>query len=758
MSAERVGSAEGADAGDPRLPGLAVLLDDDATTWWLRGHGVPGRARVRYLRHKPGTSVQAWVEIVRPDGGTEHAIAQATAPDDAAKLRKLVRSAQARGTWAVAAGSVVVAGHAADRPLPALAPVLAAGGTTLRHNPGRRWVGRSADGDLVKVGRPGREAVAVAAAHALAEHGVATPPVLEHGGGLLRLGWWSGRTLEHELTAALDGGALAGDRLAAVGALVASLHAVRPVGDDDGGVASHGDLSPDQVLVRDDGRLALLDLDRFTTAPPEADLGSFLGDLLARACSRWVEHGAADPLDEVARRAWGVLAPVLVGYREAGGTVLDEAVIDAGVASLRSRADEPWRRREPRAAHAVAARHRLVRTAADVLGRHPAARATAAPSLRHPPEAPRPQGWTDAVVLAGVRHEVLRGWPRPDGVVLLELGAADEVRRGAELHPDEASARARAARSPGAEIVATGTPGGGRLLMHPMGSDARLPALADRLARGERIVVHRPGRRAVLRGPGAADPYVKVTRRGRASDAVARHRVLAAHLAGTARAAEIREAGGDAVVLAPLPGASLLRLGGDAGVPVGTLAAAWGGVGRMLRALRRAPTTGAVAGLPVHDAEAERRTALAWVGPALERGLLPAVDRPEVEEALAELTQGTPAAEGLLHRDLHDQQVLVADDGALGLLDLDTAARGESVLDLANLLAHLGLRERQGLLTPERREAAEAALLDALDPDEVELARTAAYVRSARLRLAGVYALRPRWRGVAEDLLREALR
>ncbi|GMA33457.1 hypothetical protein GCM10025875_34490 [Litorihabitans aurantiacus] len=251
---------------DPRVPALAMLLDDAATARWLReaglevGDGGAGDggvdvggagdgARVRYLRHKPGTSVQAWVEVAAPDGGpVRHAIVLGTAAGGGAKRSKLARSAARRGTWAVsgaddariedavaddaraeaartddarAAGAdgtrAIAVGHAADRALPALAPVLRTGVVTLRHNPGRRWVGRSATGELVKVSAPGREATAAHGARVLAAHGVPTPPVLESGGGLLRLDFWPGTTLE---------GRLVEPDLEMCGRLVARLHAI----------------------------------------------------------------------------------------------------------------------------------------------------------------------------------------------------------------------------------------------------------------------------------------------------------------------------------------------------------------------------------------------------------------------------------------------------------------------------------------------------------------------------------------------------
>src|SRR5699024_9179538 len=113
---------------------------------------------------------------------------------------------------------------------------------------------------------------------------------------------------------------------------------------------------------------------------------------------------------------------------------------------------------------------------------------------------------------------------------------------------------------------------------------------------------------------------------------------------------------------------------------------------------------------------------------------------------------------GLLHRDLHDQQVLISPNQQRpGLLDLDTAAWGEPALDVANVLAHLDLRVRQDLLTQWRAAAAREAFLGALAPDGATRSRVDAYQVAARLRLSAVYALRPRWRAMAVDLFTEVL-
>ena len=83
-----------------------------------------------------------------------------------------------------------------------------------------------------------------------------------------------------------------------------------------------------------------------------------------------------------------------------------------------------------------------------------------------------------------------------------------------------------------------------------------------------------------------------------------------------------------------------------------------------------------------------------------------------------------------------------------------TLAAGDPALDVANLLVHLDLRVAQGIMTSVRADQARAAFLRGYAPDEVTTARVPAYAELVRLRLAGLYAFRPRWRSLAADLAR----
>ena len=77
-------------------------------------------------------------------------------------------------------------------------------------------------------------------------------------------------------------------------------------------------------------------------------------------------------------------------------------------------------------------------------------------------------------------------------------------------------------------------------------------------------------------------------------------------------------------------------------------------------------------------------------------------------------------------------------------------------LDVANLVAHLYLRGGQGLVTERRVSAAATAFLDGYGGSEVDPRRFAAYLASARLRLAAVYSFRQPRPGLTDRLLAQA--
>jgi hypothetical protein len=339
---------------------------------------------------------------------------------------------------------------------------------------------------------------------------------------------------------------------------------------------------------------------------------------------------------------------------------------------------------------------------------------------------------------------VRRAWPREDRIDLELLGP----------HGDLVAAVARADR------------------VRPVGpDDARLPGLASWVARpGSTLVVHRPGRRAVLRVDGdGRSSYVKVARPRAVRRAVDAHRTVASLLSGRpgAPAVPVVETVGPGegwFRVSGLPGRSLLDLGRDPAVPAQTLDVAGVSAGRCLAAL----ATTAPSGLEPWGSEDEVRVLNGWL------------DRLQRHDPLGPLTTDAirrlagSAAEALLalparpavtaHRDLHDKQLLVPSDrcqdttpaaaGRAGLIDLDTAAAADPALDEANLLAHLDLRVWQGVVAPDRaRRIAEALVRTRQELAPVEAERVAAHRWVVRARLAALYCFRPGARAVVPRLL-----
>lgn len=373
---------------DHALPGMRLLLDDDALAGRL---GAP--VRRRYLRYKPGT---ACVQALDVDGARAFAVAYSA--ESLPKLHKTVRAAPAGTLLLVdLPRRVVVARPAADRDLPflarleadpaaALGPVLPdrslrnATLTTLSHKPQRRWVGllRSTDAEpiVLRVHRPKDARTTVAAAQALTAADVWVPSLVgaAPARGVVALTWLPGTSL-HDLVLA---GTATPQHLRDMGAAVAGLHAlpvrqlrVRTTEEDARDVrraaaavrrlrpdlarlsravqasveqalpqrgatpvTSHGDLSTDQVVVGQDGRTGLVDLDRVVAAEPAADLGSALAAMHVDAC-----------LADVGGDVGAAAATLLHGY----GRPLEEQQLRAHTAAaLLRRAVDPFRLCSPR--------------------------------------------------------------------------------------------------------------------------------------------------------------------------------------------------------------------------------------------------------------------------------------------------------------------------------------------------------------------------------------------------------------------------
>ncbi|MDO5067255.1 MAG: aminoglycoside phosphotransferase family protein [Propionibacteriaceae bacterium] len=182
--------------------------------------------------------------------------------------------------------------------------------------PGCSVIRFTGDGDLVAF--PSRAGARLAGEHIARLHAAALPesPLLEqlNGRGLDPAQQGSGHAdlLEH----------LDRDLAASTREVVSRLAAWPTCG----GVLSHGDLSPDQVLTtRDGSKVWLTDFDRAQIAPVSADLGSFLAE--------------ADPqLGEA----------FCEGYEAAGGRLPDHVELSHGIAwSLMLRLMDPLRHAAP---------------------------------------------------------------------------------------------------------------------------------------------------------------------------------------------------------------------------------------------------------------------------------------------------------------------------------------------------------------------------------------------------------------------------
>ncbi len=363
----------------------------------------------------------------------------------------------------------------------------------------------------------------------------------------------------------------------------------------------------------------------------------------------------------------------------------------------------------------------------------------------------RPRRLPDAVDDGSRGYRLVRAWPRGTEHALVELAAEDGATVAGQWFADPAALAAAAAATPAPARAA------GDVLLQPEGADSRLRALPGVLAEADaRMVAHRPGRRAVVRlgapdGPPRA--FVKVVRGSRAAD-LARRGGLVAELVGDAVPVPrlLDAAGVERGVLrwSVVPGRTLHDLGAGPWEPEAARAA-WEAAGRAVRHLHEARPDRVAAR---HDAAAELGAVADWLHPAVVHGLLdPALVGRAGDHVTAAL--GDAPADpllGVLHRDLHDKQLLLDGAGTVGMIDVDTLAVGERALDVANLLVHLELRQAQGLLAPALAAAARDGFLAGVG--DVPGDRVRAYALASRLRLAGVYAFRPSWRPVATDLLR----
>ena len=362
-----------------------------------------------------------------------------------------------------------------------------------------------------------------------------------------------------------------------------------------------------------------------------------------------------------------------------------------------------------------------------------------------------------------VTYSLVRAWPRSEGHLLLELADEDGSRVAGQWFADPGRLDEAAAATPAPARVM------GPVLLQPDGADARLAALPQVLARPDaRLVAHRPGRRAVVHLAGEDPHFVKVVRTS-AGPGLAERGQLVGRLIGDSvlvpRLRQDSDPGRGLLGWTTVPGRTLHDLAASGNWTEDAALTAWTQAGQAVSHLHDARTR-----LP-QDTEQGRWTTQDelqaidnWCTPAVRYGLLDQAlvrsARARVEDLLVATT--VEPVLGLLHRDLHDKQVLWA-DGRVGMIDVDTLTVGERALDLANVLVHLELRRAQGLLGDDLARAAaagfRAGVATRTGPDldvEAMWSRVGAWALATRLRLAGVYAFRPRWRGVARAFVEQA--
>lgn len=360
--------------------------------------------------------------------------------------------------------------------------------------------------------------------------------------------------------------------------------------------------------------------------------------------------------------------------------------------------------------------------------------------------------------LAGHGLDLLRAWPRGPKQLLLHVrpagatGSDDAGERDAAkwvagqwFADDERAAEvaAKTSRPDGSTRGCRHLPGTG-VVLQPGGADRRLVGLQGLLREpGSSLLAHRPERRAVVRS-GDGRTFTKVVRR----EQVAALATSAGWRPSGVRVPDVVhvDPAAGTVTTAAVPGRTLHELGPHA------TPGAWWAAGQAVAALHAAPVP---AHARPHALVAEAEVTTTWLQRAQRHGAL----APARVEAMADLVahalwrlhgEGAAPTPVTTHRDLHDKQVLLAGDDASGwsvsVLDLDLVAAAEPGLDLANLLVHLLLRDRQAALrsagaAPAQAGACAEAFLAGYgpvpDPDRLgDLAVVAA------ARVAAVYAFR----------------
>jgi hypothetical protein len=293
------------------------------------------------------------------------------------------------------------------------------------------------------------------------------------------------------------------------------------------------------------------------------------------------------------------------------------------------------------------------------------------------------------------------------------------------------------------------------ILVQRDGVDRRLSFLHRLVAApGATLVGHRAERRGVVRRVEGDRPatYTKALRPSRTAGTAARARLVVDGVAVPPVTGSDERRG--TVTCTEVPGVRLHDLVADPSVSSRRLGSVARAVGEALARLHRTSPPG---DFGVHDASVELQVTRAWLNHATAYGLLDSglAVRAHLDrlQAFADQPGYRPV---LIHRDMHDKQVLVGDGESVGMLDFDLATTGEAALDLANLLVHLELRAVQGLCPAETSRTCAQALVDGYAPAPYVWRRVPGYALAAQLRLAAVYSFRPGSAWIGASLLARA--
>ncbi|MAT04967.1 MAG: hypothetical protein CL424_07990 [Acidimicrobiaceae bacterium] len=207
--------------------------------------------------------------------------------------------------------------------------------------------------------------------------------------------------------------------------------------------------------------------------------------------------------------------------------------------------------------------------------------------------------------------------------------------------------------------------------------------IGDRLSL--EVVAYRPTERAVVRASGRrGEVYVKLVPPASVEHLARRHDVLSAAGLPVPR---VVATGRGWVAMEALSGTTLRdRLKGGGPLPP---AAALGDLIARLAEIDPVALHDVVGGGPTRsrlDDAPHHAAMLATVLPAERQRMTAIVER------LTSATSPVNRAVATVHGDLHEGQVVVDDDGVIGLLDIDDVGPGDPLDDVAVLIAHLEFR------------------------------------------------------------------